>query len=329
MDYARDRLDDTGEVEVRYIDFSSMILDQLHEDLRLRYADEFDQICISFRGAEPNRDYLDVFFIGDDVIEIETTLYRAVPYPIDEVRSIAEAGLVEASVTITQFFEFSEEYAWIVRGRVEDPTIKIENLWQCRSWLLESLCVTAGSSIPIDHIGDVLHSIRSRDFNSLLGRVETSWLEFKSSINLDSGKGKSQLAQKVAAFANSDQTALLVVGFETTKINGADTVVKFTPVRIESNSRDRYQQVLDHWVVPFIVGLQIEIIDAGDGLVVVVIIVPAQRGRDKPFLLLAGSEKPNYFSIVRRRGEGAVYATPREVHALLSDAQRSMRSFLE
>jgi hypothetical protein len=60
------------------------------------------------------------------------------------------------------------------------------------------------------------HALRRHDPSALLGERESVWLDVKSGVYpLDTARGAEELAKDVAAFANTRDGGLLLVGFST------------------------------------------------------------------------------------------------------------------
>jgi hypothetical protein len=120
--------------------------------------------------------------------------------------------------------------------------------------------------------------------------------------------------------------ALLVVGYRTDRRNGEDIAVKLSPILAERNLPSRYESVIGSRIYLSVRGLSIERIGIDDTYCIVLIYMPAQKEDDKPFLLhgavVEGRVERTFFSIVRRRGDGSVPITAREIHAYLSTGRR-------
>jgi hypothetical protein len=138
-----------------------------------------------------------------------------------------------------------------------------------------------------------------------------------------------ELAQDVARFANSESTAVIIVGIRTEKRGGRDVADRITPLPRRFCDADRYQKILDTRVYPPVRGLTIEQFTVGSESFLLAIIIPAQRLLDKPVLvhgqIVTGNNEGVFFSIVRRRGEDSIPITAREVHLLLSSGYRLLR----
>lgn len=149
----------------------------------------------------------------------------------------------------------------------------------------------------------------------LEGQPEGSWLEAKSQeYDLTTTRGSIALAQAVARFCNAENGGLIVVGAQTKKTVGAETISKMRGVSARTGRPARYQQVINDRVYPPPFALRIEQLDAGDQRSIILIDIPAQPEELKPFLvhgaiLLDGSTEGSFISIVQRRGEGSIPIT--------------------
>ncbi|WP_328853374.1 hypothetical protein OG994_12685 [Micromonospora globbae] len=165
--------------------------------------------------------------------------------------------------------------------------------------------------------------------NALLGLHESTWLEVKSrGYDVESFAGKVELAQDVARFANGREAGLLVLGFRTTKRDGADTLTKVTPLQFPANAVGRYRNVLDSHIYPPIEGLAIDQVPVQGGYLML-IGIPLQSESSRPFLvhgaIVAGRNEGSFISIIERRGEGARSMSPAELHALLAAGRSVLR----
>lgn len=165
----------------------------------------------------------------------------------------------------------------------------------------------------------------------LEGQPEGSWLEAKSQeYDLTTTRGSISLAQAVARFCNAENGGLIVVGAQTKKTVGAETISKMRGVSTRTGRPARYQQVINDRVYPPPFALRIEQLDAGDQRSIILIDIPAQPEELKPFLvhgaiLLDGSTEGSFISIVQRRGEGSIPITAPMIHATLAAGRALLR----
>lgn len=164
----------------------------------------------------------------------------------------------------------------------------------------------------------------------ILGRQEGHWLDVKrQDYDLSGDKGKISLAQDVARFANAEEGGLVVVGFETKKRRGSETITKLTPVQPPTSGTARHVQAVDRRVFPPVDGLTVEEVAVSGG-VLVILNVPPQPEELKPFLvhgaIVNGKVEGAFISILRRRGEDSIPITPQSIHSTLAAGRALLRS---
>jgi hypothetical protein len=170
----------------------------------------------------------------------------------------------------------------------------------------------------------------------LLGLPESDWLEVKSrpygiSAEGDAGtKQKIELAQDVARFANGSSDALLVIGFEETKGGRPAKLGRVRPIPLKHLDAERYRAVIDDRVVPPIEGLVVEHVALGNEEGLLIIEVPRQPPELQPFLVhgaIVGDKAEGAFiSIVRRRGEGSIPTSAKQIHAYIVAGRAYLRA---
>jgi hypothetical protein len=170
--------------------------------------------------------------------------------------------------------------------------------------------------------------IRAGHAAALIGMAEGPWLDVKSQHYEPGVTGNIKLAQAVAKFANAEHGGLLVVGMAGKKLPGAELVKKLSPVPISGGVLKRYQDVLRDRLYPPPEFLSIEVIGEGE-LGLVLLIIPPQPEELKPFLvhgaIVDGKADGTFISIVRRRGESSIPATPAMIHSTLSAGRALLR----
>jgi hypothetical protein len=111
---------------------------------------------------------------------------------------------------------------------------------------------------------DVLEKLEARDFEALIGLVESEWLDAKETpYHLDSPKQKLELAKDVAAFANAGG-GIIVIGFDcekepTTSSERIRGVCQFPVPFVDPN---KYSQILADLVHPPPHGVSIRVFEA-------------------------------------------------------------------
>jgi hypothetical protein len=114
----------------------------------------------------------------------------------------------------------------------------------------------------------------------------------------------------------------------TARVRGRDSIVETSPVPARTHTAETYRKIIDSHVHPAIVGLEVDLVDAEGGIVVVVS-VPAQPEQDKPFVATFPAEnrsaaKQNH-ALYQRRGDRTVQLSVADVHAFLTAGYRRLR----
>ncbi|XVQ11202.1 AlbA family DNA-binding domain-containing protein [Spirillospora sp. CA-255316] len=247
------------------------------------------------------------------VVEILRPAIRAYPVEVAKVRPIKE-GEAYAKGN-------SKASRWELSILIEGDRMTVSQLIQARFEISISLFFAWDQTLSPR---GTLEIIRHGGVGQVVGRSESDIFEAKSSAyELQQKPGevwKFQLAQDVARFANSENGGLLVVGLHTKKRDGVDTVDKITPIPVSSPRIDTYRQSIDARIHPPVEGMEIIETKFQEGQILC-IYVPPQREENKPYLVQGGMVGEKYessaISIVRRRGDGSIAVTAREIHAAL------------
>lgn len=208
---------------------------------------------------------------------------------------------------------------------------RVDVLLKAASALADYMAVVRGGAATAATIMDLC---RAGHHRLILGMAESEFLEVKSAphpidVAGDTGKkAKVELAQDVARFANGSVDAVLLVGFRESKSSGASVIEKVAPVNLLLIDPVQIRQVLDARIVPPLDGLVVEQFPAGEGKGLLAILVPKQAPELQPFLvhgtMLGDKFEGDFFSIVRRRGEGSITTTAQEVHAYIVAGKRHL-----
>jgi hypothetical protein len=253
-------------------DFVDLSFDFIQDGLESYFEEnrqirEIDIIFYFMNGRDI--DGITVEFHRNRTLKMHFSLHGGIPYPTDEARMIAEAAFTRLGTSLDEIsYSYDEDedgdYAsgWCLTFTINDSTSTIGQHMECWKSARSGLCTYCGDTGP-DHRVDVIHKILEGKFAEILGEVESSSLEFKSNLELNTRRGKETLIKVVSAFANSDRSAALVLGFGTRRINNHDTVVSVTPVLKSEHSADRYRQIIDSYIRPPIRGLGINVVAAG------------------------------------------------------------------
>lgn len=277
------------------------------------------------------REFLIIFLREDGRIEAEMAIFDPIYLDQNTVEVTASSILTKSSATINSllFVEPSMGLGshWVLSISLNDHSVELPNLWSNFDSLnleLSTSGLTPGNRELrlAESRASVLSALRQGNEQAIIGLAERSWLEFKSQLSVETDSDRVELAQDIARFANSESGGILAFGYRTKRQNGIDRVEKRSPFAALKGIEPRLQSIIDYRVYPPIRGLEIIQTQAGGGRVFLTILVPSQVEADKPFLvhgaIIAGKTEGVFFSITRRRGEGSVPITAREVHALLA-----------
>lgn len=171
--------------------------------------------------------------------------------------------------------------------------------------------------------------VRSGHAEALLGQPENYWLEVKRQhYDLRSDHGKIRLAQTVAQFANSDAGGVVIIGLESKKRDGVDTIHAVTPMPHDRDIRRKYVQIINTRVYPPIDNLGVEAVPAQDGDLILIEVSP-QAEELKPFFvhgsIVDGRTQGTFISIVQRRDDEAVSSHPAAIHSMLAVGRAFLR----
>lgn len=241
--------------------------------------------------------------------------------PLDTVQTVARsvcAGAHARVHSVEEAFRLSTEVGWTIDIALSRRGATVADLIRVASSCKAAVVALQGSAFDRATIAAL---VRAGMPEVLVGFPENEWFEAKSSPwDLDTLSGKIELAQDVARFANA-HGGVIVVGAESRKVDGRDTIRRargIDPMRVELA---RTSNVLDQRIYPAIEGLAVWSATLQSGRMMLVIEVPPQSDWMKPFLVqgsvVGDRVEGAFFSIVRRRGEGSIALTAREVHAWL------------
>jgi hypothetical protein len=285
-------------------------------------------------------DYLDVHddlpvFADADLIAGRTGV---------RVRVLAQA---KPGATAGQVRRLADTAAAECAGRVRSAAVEWENIggdtWAIdaefrRRDALASALLALGKSISTA-VGElageadadgVVNVIAAGYPAGLIGLAENDWLEAKSEPwNLDSDRGKIELAQDVARLANANG-GVIVVGAATRKEDGKETVTRVDGVRPELFRPHRVRMTIDARVYPPVEGIKVGRSDISQSpLSVGYIQVPPQDPGCLPFLvhgaIVGRRVDGSFISIVRRRGDQSISVRAEEMHAWLAAGRRLLR----
>jgi len=165
-------------------------------------------------------------------------------------------------------------------------------------------------------------ALRDGDLRALLGLRESIWLDVKSGVYpMDKPKGPEELAKDVAAFANTADGGLLVVGFSTRKQHDEEIVDDLSPVSRHLVNLDKYRQIITTRVIPALRDVTVDWIACDADLGVLVIDIPAQPRSSQLFAIPAptgtAEVSKTAVSVPIRNGDGTTLLRPHEIQHYL------------
>ncbi|MEU4439005.1 AlbA family DNA-binding domain-containing protein [Micromonospora chalcea] len=162
---------------------------------------------------------------------------------------------------------------------------------------------------------------------ALMGQPESVFLEIKEKgYGFQNENQKHEYAMDLAALANTERGALLVIGMKTVRNGAGQDVVSGAPgCAVGSLSVDAYGQIARQRVVPPVEGLEIHLFEYM-GRHMMALMIPAQPGYLKPFLVkggvtVEGRTSGASFTIPTRIGDARWNMSAEAVHSLLVAAR--------
>lgn len=186
----------------------------------------------------------------------------------------------------------------------------------------------ASPALSRETVGDLVRGGRA---SPLVGQPEGNWLDVKSQeYGLSTLHGQISLAQSVARFCNAEDGGLIVIGADAKKVPGGEIIRGVKGTQAQPGVAARYQRVLDRLLYPAVLGLRIDIVNAGHGRSLIVIDVPVQPEELRPFLVHGairsdGKTEGAFITIVQRRGEQSIPLTAPMIHATLAAGRVLLR----
>jgi len=158
----------------------------------------------------------------------------------------------------------------------------------------------------------------------LTGTRECSWLDAKSQpYQLDQPRFAAELAKDVAALANNEG-GVIVVGLRTRRNGSSEIIDEVRPVPVRLIDRDRYRKLVRERVFPFVRDFSTWWLPADDERGLLVIDVPAQASKDKPFIVSgsAGTQaavNASSVAVPLRDDDGTHWLSGQELHRFLTE----------
>ncbi|MET9686152.1 ATP-binding protein [Streptomyces coeruleorubidus] len=293
-----------------------------------------------------------VYVTRDDSIDVEYSDREPISFCFSEGQltisiSHANDGYDDEESASAIFSSVLAPYLKRYRASMEnvemDPNYYHPLVWNIEIWcsprgrdLADFLQVGEGTLALIEAFGTgeltretTLDLLRSGNAQVLIGQEEGSWLDVKSAhYNLQSPSGKISIAQAVARFANAEHGGIVVVGMRGKKVPGGEIISGICPVPVDGRTLRSYQTAIEQHLYPPPDYLDIEVVSANGGSLVV-LHIPPQPEEHKPFLvhgaIVDGNIEGAFISILRRRGESSIPITAPAVHATLAAGRALLR----
>jgi hypothetical protein len=175
---------------------------------------------------------------------------------------------------------------------------------------------------------DLKAALAAADFDRLLGTPEDTWIDFKKEpYRLDTFKGRWEYAKDVAALANMSG-GCLVIGVKTGRSQNelVSVAESYAPIPKKLVDLKQHGDALINGVYPEVWGVTFSWFPPNDGsdAGLLLVEVPAQRQRDKPFVMrtMLGPEdrQMNALGIPVRNGSETIWLKAERIHPLLGAA---------
>src|SRR6266516_7244118 len=181
--------------------------------------------------------------------------------------------------------------------------------------------------MSIASLDALIVALATSDFTSIVGTPECDWVDFKAQpYDLNSDRGKWELAKDVAAFANARGGAIVVgVGTWVDAARADEHAAHVTLIRKSLIDRTRYISTIASWLYPTVRGLHLRWLPEGDRNDGVFIIeIPPQPEDNKHFLVMkmidaADRTTECAIGIPVREGDQTTWLRPGEMHRLVVD----------
>lgn len=338
IDGVQRKTEDGEFIALHVDDLKNVPLSRLRSVLRRLHELELDQTIqiVTHDAPEIDLEYLPLsgvsFSLHEDelCLEAETFLEHPEPLPASytassrirpllERKQLKEIEVNEDLDDSGNFWHISIKVTFNVRGRT------ISSLVSDAADLQALIEARAGQLTP----PTLCDLIRSGHAEALLGQTENRWLEVKRQhYDLNSDYGKIRLAQTVAQFANTESGGLVVVGLESKKRDGFDTIEAVTPLPHDRNIRRKYVQIINTRVYPPIEHLNVETVPVPNGDLLL-IEIPPQVEELKPFFvhgtIVGDRTLGTFISIVQRGDEEVVSSHPAAIHSMLAVGRAFLR----
>jgi hypothetical protein len=164
----------------------------------------------------------------------------------------------------------------------------------------------------------------------IVGQPESSWLDAKRQpYTLATDGQKWELAKDVAAFANADSDALILLGIATRQTPNGDFLDSTRAFRIADMDVPATRAVLRERITPVIPNVDVGVVETRSGYGYGWIFIPQQPRELYPFIVTgvqAGATwLGRHLSVPIRIGEDTVYLDAAALHSMLAAGRVALR----
>lgn len=263
-------------------------------ELRRRVGDDRDRLFESHRAVPPTSPAIYLDREDDDEIWSRISIRREDRPQRKEVQRLL-APYLERSGAVAKI-EVEELEAHEGVGFILSVDLKrafprgatVADAWRFAAEAEALIGAADGGDLPREGAVDLLRAGR---WDVFLGQPESEWLEAKGDPydHLESRMGSNwryELAKDVAAFANSPDGGLIVLGMVTKDVGGGDVIAGRKEFDLKRVQAPAYRRHVAQLVYPQVEGFEVTRIPGsrkGHGLAVLT--VPPQPRSSQPFLI--------------------------------------------
>jgi hypothetical protein len=171
--------------------------------------------------------------------------------------------------------------------------------------------------------------IESCNYDSLIGKYESEWLECKGEVYIlteaEKEKGKRELAKDISSFANVADGGYILLGAKTEKNSShhADTIVELKPFSQNILNAEQYHSIIKEWIYP-VPNFSVKWLPYKDDKGIALITIPSQPESSKPYLITkivdaSGKKTEFIFGYAERRRANSEPKKFNEIHQLIRD----------
>jgi hypothetical protein len=341
---ARRRYDGAGSIVIKRNDLPAARATDLARALRKEREDEVEPEAILIDHApddqyEPKESIVEpisfvlnddgrlavhIHFEGNEYFDNDDQL-QAVVTPL--IKPLLQQNRTDLISVSADGYRSSAPYFHTAVLGIPTRAKTLQHLYEIADSVVTLLEAAASGDVTRQTVVDLILGGRA---NLLIGQREGPWLDVKSQhYDLTKDGGQISLAQAISRFGNAEEGGAVVVGMETKRVPGGESIKALKPVPIDGTTPRRYRQVLENRLFPFPTGLKIDAVETSSGNGLVVVSIPPQDEELKPFLvhgaIVDGRIEGAFISIVRRSGEDSIPITAQQIHSTLAAGRALLR----